>query len=108
MLDQRSEAIVQLVRTALSQIQAAPVGVSSTDFLTVEETAKILRVSRETVRRMCASGRLPALDCGSGEQANYRIPRAFVERALGEVNAGRSVSMNDLTTEWHASLAVAA
>lgn len=107
MLDQRSEAVVQLVRTALSQIQAVPAEAPPTDFLTVEETAKIFRVSRETVRRMCMSGRLPALDCGSGTQASYRIPRAFVERALNTLNAGRSVSMSGLTAEWHAGLAVA-
>ena len=108
MLDQRSEAaVVQLVRTALSQIQPVPAKEPATDFLTVNETAKILRVSRETVRRMCASGRLPSLDCGSGDQANYRIPRSFVERALGELNNGRSVTMSELTAEWQAGLAVA-
>jgi len=108
MLDQRSEAaIAQIVRTALSQIPAAPMKEPTTDFLTVNEVAKIFRVSRETVRRMCITGKLPAINCGSGDQANFRIPRAFVERAMGELNNGRCVSMSDLTTEWQAGLAVA-
>ncbi|WP_194917510.1 helix-turn-helix domain-containing protein [Catenulispora rubra] len=115
MLDQRSEAaiaqieaaVAQIVRTALSQIPAAPAKVSTADFLTVNEVAKIFRVSRETVRRMCVSGKLPALDCGSGDQANFRIPRAFVERGMNELDNGRSISMSDLTTEWQAGLAAA-
>ncbi len=102
MLDQRSEAVVQLVRSALSQIQAPPTEEQVTGFLTVEETAKAFRVSRETVRRMCQSRRLPALDCGSGTQANYRIPRAFVARALGEMASGRSATVAELAAEWQA------
>ena len=107
MLDQRSEtAVIQLVRAALAQIQtAAAREPAAPEFLTVNETAKVFRVSRETVRRMCASGRLPALDCASGTQANYRIPRPFVDYALGQMNVGRSVAMGALATEWQASVA---
>lgn len=108
MLDQRSEAaVIQIVRTALSQIPATPAKEAPTGFMTVNEVAKAFRVSRETIRRLCVTGKLPAIDCGSGDQANFRIPRAFVERAMGEVEGGRSVTMSDLTTEWQAGLAVA-
>jgi excisionase family DNA binding protein len=107
MLDQRSEAaVIQIVRSALSQIPAPPKQ-APTGLMTVNEVAKALRVSRETVRRLCVTGRMPALDTGTGDQANFRIPRAFVERAVGEVENGRSVTMTELTTEWQTSLAVA-
>ncbi|MEY9933479.1 excisionase family DNA binding protein [Catenulispora sp. GP43] len=108
MLDQRSEAaVIQIVRSALSQIPTAPAKEAPKGLMSVNEVAKAFGVSRETVRRLCVTGRMPALDCGSGDQANFRIPRAFVERAMGEVENGRSVTMSDLTTEWQAGLAVA-
>jgi excisionase family DNA binding protein len=108
MLDQRNEAAVtQIVRSVLSQIPTAPAEETPTGFMTVNEVAEAIGVSRETIRRLCASKKMPALDCGAGDQANYRIPRAFVMRAQRVVENGRNVTMSELTGEWNADLAVA-
>jgi excisionase family DNA binding protein len=49
-----------------------------TDVLTVTESAAILRVHVETVRRMIKGGRLPAARIGK----TYRVLRRDLERLL--------------------------
>lgn len=46
---------------------------------TIEEVAKILKVSEETVRRLIASGELDARRVGR----QYRITRAALDKFLG-------------------------
>lgn len=48
------------------------------DLLTVEETAKLLKVSQITIRRYISSGRLPAVRIGRG----VRIERDSIEDLL--------------------------
>ena len=78
---------------------------STSRFLNVDEAAEVFEVSRETVRRMVHQGRLPALVLGSGGQAQIRIPRAFVDRVMTEVESGCTVVMAEAATEWTASRA---
>lgn len=106
MLDQRSEAaVLTAVRAALSQIQAVPIEEPTAGFFSVDETAAAIGVSRETIRRLCASGRMPALNMATADQANYRIPRGFIEYAFSAINSGRAASVTQLANEWQASLA---
>jgi excisionase family DNA binding protein len=55
-------------------------------YLTVEEIAKQLRVSPDTVRRWIREGRLPALDL----IGQYRIRREDYERFLEQRRKGRT------------------
>ena len=61
---------------------------STEDWLTVEEVAKLFRVAEETVRRWIRAGALPVLDLG-GRKGGYRIKRAdldgFIEKRYGPV-----------------------
>ena len=51
------------------------------DLLTLQETARLLRVTPITVRRYITAGRLPALKVGKG----LRIERQAVERLLDPI-----------------------
>jgi excisionase family DNA binding protein len=75
---------------------------STSRFVNVDEAAEAFDVSRETIRRMAHQGRLPALVMGSGGQAQIRIPRAFVDRVITEVESGRTVVMAEAAAEWTA------
>lgn len=90
------------IRNVLARTNEPSEELSTTNFLTVDETATLFRVSRETVRRMVHQGRLAALVLGSGQQAQIRVPRAFVDRVLAEVAAGRTVVMAELAAAWGA------
>jgi len=94
------------VREALARINSPTAGSAVSPFLTVDETAGLLRVSRETFRRMVHQRRLAALVLGSGGQAQIRVPRAFVDRVLAEVEAGRTVVMAEFTAAWNAEQGV--
>ena len=47
-------------------------------FLTVGETARLLRCSEQTVRRRIREGELPAAKLGSGRNSAVRVPRAAI------------------------------
>jgi excisionase family DNA binding protein len=49
------------------------------DFLTVNETAKVLRVGRRTVYRLVETGKVPAEKVGG----RWRIPRAGLVEVIG-------------------------
>ena len=49
------------------------------DFLTVEETAKVLRIGKAAVYRLVRSGGIPAVRYGK----QFRIPRVAIEEQLG-------------------------
>lgn len=51
------------------------------DLLTLQETARLLRVTPITVRRYIAAGRLPAMKVGKG----VRVERQAVEQLLAPV-----------------------
>lgn len=54
-------------------------------YLTVEEIAKQLRVSQDTVRRWIREGRLPAIDL----IGQYRIKREDYEKFLAQRRKGQ-------------------
>ena len=59
--------------------------VGTAEYLTTMEVAGLLRLSQETVARMCADGRLTAVK-PNGRRGGWRIPRAEAARWLrGEV-----------------------
>jgi excisionase family DNA binding protein len=70
--------------------------VSEHPLATVEETARLLRVSEMTVRRAIRSGRLPAVIFGR----SYRVPRAFVAGLLADAAAGQTVVVTDRGASW--------
>ncbi len=49
------------------------------DFMTVQEVAEVLRVRRDTVRKLLATGKLPGAKVGR----DWRVPRASFETQLG-------------------------
>jgi excisionase family DNA binding protein len=51
------------------------------EYLTVEETAKKLRVSAPTIYRRCADGQLPHIRVG--DHGPIRIPTGELERLFG-------------------------
>jgi excisionase family DNA binding protein len=56
------------------------------EVLTVEEVARLLKVTSTTVRRWCLSGRLPAFKIGRA----WRIPREGLRRLTDPGGADRS------------------
>lgn len=62
--------------------QAASTTHEEDALLTVEEAARVLRVSPDTVRRRIAAGELPALRVGGSSQAPVRISRSALEDLL--------------------------
>jgi excisionase family DNA binding protein len=51
------------------------------ELLTVDEVVDLLRISRDTVYRLVAAGKLPARKVGR----QWRFPRAELEKHVGEV-----------------------
>jgi excisionase family DNA binding protein len=52
------------------------------DYYTVEEVARLLRLSEDGVRRMLREGRLPGIRLSERGRAGWRVPRAELERWL--------------------------
>jgi len=50
------------------------------ELLTVDEVVDLLRISRDTVYRLVAAGKLPARKVGR----QWRFPRAELEKHVGE------------------------
>ena len=98
---QNASSSAKSVRAAMVKIN--PNGKHSTSrFINVDEAAEAFGISRETVRRMAHERRLPALILGSAGQAQIRIPRAFVDRVIAEVESGQTVVMSEAADEWTA------
>lgn len=57
------------------------------EYVTTEEAAKRLRVSEETIRRWCRSGRLPTIQIGRA----HRIPLQAVIDLARHDNAPRVI-----------------
>ncbi|MEI8167289.1 MAG: helix-turn-helix domain-containing protein [Chloroflexales bacterium] len=54
--------------------------------LTADEVAERMRVSRATICRWCASGRLPAFRVGKGWRVNRSELDALIQRTIQERN----------------------
>lgn len=50
------------------------------DFLSINEFAKMVRMHPNTVRKSIKKGRLNSFRIGSGDNAEYRIPKAELNR----------------------------
>jgi excisionase family DNA binding protein len=75
--------------------------------LDLEETARLLGVSRMTVARMADEGRLPSVVIRRGRvQKIRRIPRAFVDRIVADACAGAEVDLEQYTAAWLAEHAL--
>ncbi|MCU6478896.1 excisionase family DNA binding protein [Arthrobacter silviterrae] len=61
---------------------------SNVNFLTVQEVAELMRVSKMTVYRMVHAGELPAVRFGR----SYRVPQNAVEAILKSTVADRAES----------------
>lgn len=72
--------------------------------LTLEETAKRLRVSRSTVDRAVRAGELPVIKF----RGTFRLPAAFVERLIADAEAGSQVVVEDYARDWIAAVSTAA
>lgn len=53
-------------------------------WLTVEDVAKSLKVTEETVRRWIRQGELPVLQLGRSPRSGYRIRRDELERFVAD------------------------
>ncbi|HLZ72650.1 MAG TPA: helix-turn-helix domain-containing protein [Dehalococcoidia bacterium] len=65
------------------------------EILTVEQTAALLQVSKETVYRYIRDGVLLASRIGRG----YRVPRSNIERLLLSRRVRRDIQLRDYTDE---------
>jgi excisionase family DNA binding protein len=88
-------AVLQLA-SVLAALSAAPG--DDDGLLTIDETRRKLRVSRATVTRAIAAGDIPVVRL----RRSYRIPAAFVRRAIARANGGESVVIEDLGRQWAA------
>jgi len=61
-----------------NQRSAEPTAISSVQFLTVAEVAKLMRVSKMTVYRLVHAGDLPAVRVGK----SFRVPEQAVHTYL--------------------------
>jgi excisionase family DNA binding protein len=74
--------------------------------LNVAETAEMLKVSRMTIVRLVDERRIPSVIVRRGSsQKIRRIPRAFIERLIAEVDMGAQVDLEQLTAAWLDQLA---
>jgi excisionase family DNA binding protein len=74
---------------------------ASKRLLDLEETARLLGVSRMTVARMADEGGLPSVVIRRGRvQKIRRIPRAFVDRIVAAACAGAEVDLEEYTAAW--------
>ncbi|WP_428940582.1 helix-turn-helix domain-containing protein [Fontivita pretiosa] len=54
----------------------------SDEYLTVAETAALLKVSHDTVLRHCKRGTLRALDLGTGSRHEFRVLRSSIDNLM--------------------------
>jgi excisionase family DNA binding protein len=63
-----------------------------TEFLTVAEIARTLRVSRNTVYRLVATAQLPAVKLGDGPNPPIRVPKVELDRYVSRSTIGADVA----------------
>ncbi|NLT56625.1 MAG: helix-turn-helix domain-containing protein [Actinomycetales bacterium] len=73
---------------------ACPASPTDHELITVAETARILGFSHMTIRRRIASRQFPAVRIGRKSM----IPRAFVMELLAAARSGRTVVVEELTS----------
>jgi excisionase family DNA binding protein len=106
------EAAIRALAAALASAGAQPMSpgdpAEGRPLLDLEETAKLLGVSRMTVARMADKGQLPSVIIRRGRvQKTRRIPRAFVDQMVAQACAGAQVDMEEYTAAWLAGRASA-
>ena len=105
------EAVIRALAGALTTgALPAPSADPTVDkpLLDLEETARLLGVSRMTVARMADEGQLPSVVIRRGRvQKIRRIPRAFVDRIVADACAGAEVDLEEYTAAWLAEHALA-
>ena len=106
------EAVIRALAGALTTggARSAPSADPAVDkpLLDLEETARLLGVSRMTVARMADEGQLPSVVIRRGRvQKIRRIPRAFVDRIVADACAGAEVDLEEYTAAWLAEHALA-
>lgn len=72
----------ELAATAIPQIErivSQHVGLVGDDLLTPEEAASVLKCSPDTVHKLCAAGRLSALNLGTQGRNVFRIRRSALD-----------------------------
>jgi len=80
-----AEELLRRIESHLAAIRQAQETAAS-DWLTITEAARVLRVSRDTIERLIGSGQLRAVAIhtrtGSARRRRYRIKRAWIEEYL--------------------------
>lgn len=68
----------------------------------LKEAARMLRVSRMTVARLCDQGRIPCVVVAEGaRQKLRRVPRAFIDSVVSEaLSVAGQVDMADYAVKW--------
>jgi len=92
-----------LARAGAREMAATPPNASYGEPLVdLKEAARLLRVSRMTVTRLCESGRLPCVVVArGGRQKLRRVPRAFIDAvAAHALAAGGEVDLADFASAW--------
>jgi excisionase family DNA binding protein len=72
-----------------------PIAISPTDFLTLAETAAILKVSRKTVSGWIDRGALPAIRLGPGKRL-IRIRQEDLESFIAQGEISRAPGPDDV------------
>lgn len=81
---------LQTVQTALT-VETPQAPRARSVFMTAQEAADVLDVSRRHVVRAVQEGRIPGFKFGD----TYRVFRAFVQKVVAEMEAGRFVDFDD-------------
>jgi len=73
----------------------------SRPLLDLDETAKLLGVSRMTVVRLADEGQIPSIVVRRGKVHKIRrIPRAFIEQMVSEAALGAQIDVADDAEAW--------
>jgi Helix-turn-helix domain len=101
--------IVQAITEGLSRVSAprqeGPAAVpDGSPLVDLAEAARLLRVSRMTMTRLCDQGQVPCVVvCRGRRQQLRRIPRAFIDAvALDAITAGGQVDLKEFAAAWRA------
>ncbi len=82
------------VTQALDDKPASPVSIRMLDF---RQTAEALNVSRQTVRRMVADGRLPRVETRAGR---FRVPEAALIGLIAQSLQPKGENTSRLNDQW--------
>ena len=92
-----------LARAGMRDLTVAPpVAGGDEPLMDLMEAARLLRVSRMTITRLCDSGRLPCVVVArGGRQKLRRVPRAFIDAVASEALAAcGEVDLAEFASAW--------